>query len=445
MTLRNDYSGAFDPELKLTDFSRDFLSRLTHEFNLIGHLLDRVGQPLVALEYGEEGFVRSGIEEWQCASPIYSKRMQKLMNFEGNDVGTVFKNIQLEVGAPQQFLDFQFRLDSPEYGEFWLPFCGALNDLEKNGNDPNLTRAMCHDIEDPTFDATAAATNPYMVMRPIHRPPRINGDGGNGEGRYPVCRWQVFISDEAQPYANHPNLEVMRNTRLAGIELVQPEQWSDEGGWDDYSGPLDTLCQFEDFSQRALTLLAQENAVQALLLAHSYTLSLATHYGDDVARRFSERTWVGHAALAVERLQKNLDLGGNDIETMAKILQLHPHFHPRTYADIGIRITGANSLRISLRDCPALHETIAHTWFTQLSPEPHPAFDSLVAQVNPRARCHTVADPGDAAFAWDVIIDPANEEAAVPMELAIARTSSGVNFKLERRRLPVGVIARSQT
>ena len=33
-------------------------------------------------------------------------------------------------------------------------------------------KLMCHDIEDPTFDATAAATHPCMKMRPIHRPPR---------------------------------------------------------------------------------------------------------------------------------------------------------------------------------------------------------------------------------------------------------------------------------
>ncbi len=65
-----------------------------------------------------------------CASPVYSKRMQELMHFEGADVGTVFKNMQLEVGAPQQFMDFQFRLDSPDHGEFWLCHCGALLDVE---------------------------------------------------------------------------------------------------------------------------------------------------------------------------------------------------------------------------------------------------------------------------------------------------------------------------
>ena len=135
MKLRPDYSGPFDPDITLADFSREFLVRLGHEYLLIGHLLDRVGQPLVGMESGAAGFVRSGIEEWMGASPIYSKRMQRLMNFEGDDVGTVFKNLQLEVGSPQQFMDFQFRLDSPEYGEFWLCHCGALLDVEKAGGE----------------------------------------------------------------------------------------------------------------------------------------------------------------------------------------------------------------------------------------------------------------------------------------------------------------------
>lgn len=443
MTLRNDYSGAFDPTLQLADFSREFLARLMHEYNLIGHLLDRSGQPLVAIEYGEEGFVRSGIEEWQCASPIYSKRMQRLMKFEGSEVGTVFKNMQLEVGAPQQFLDFQFRLDSPEYGEFWLPFCGALHDLERNGDTGKLTKLMCHDIEDPTFDATAAATNPRMIVRPIHRPPRNDSPVGNGAGRYPVCRWKVMLSDEQQPYENHPNLAVLAESNIANIGLVTPQDRVEPGGWDDYAGAFDPHCQFEDFSQWALVQLLQENAVQATLLAHSYSLSQTTNYGDEVSERLTRGLFEGHAAVGVERLQKNIEhLDGEDIETIAKIIQLHPIFQPRTYMDIGIQILADDRLRLSVYDCPALHESISHAWFAQLSHDPHPALDAMVAQVNPRAYCVAVDDPGTATYAWDVVIDPRRTPAEVPLALQLARTSSGLAFKFEQRRLPVGLIAR---
>ena len=59
---------------------------------------------------------------------------------------------------------------------------------------------ICHHMEDPTFDATAAATNPKMVMRPIHRPPRVDGPNGSGAGRWPVCRWAVSIGEASFPW-----------------------------------------------------------------------------------------------------------------------------------------------------------------------------------------------------------------------------------------------------
>jgi hypothetical protein len=434
MSLRNDYSGAFDPDLTLADFSRSFLVRLGHEYLLIGHLLDRVGQPLVAIEHGVDGYVRSGIEEWMGASPIYSKRMQRLMNFEGDDVGTVFKNLQLEVGAPQQFMDFQFRLDSPDYGEFWLCHCGALLDVERAGSEHGV-KLMCHDIEDPTFDATAAATNPRMVMRPIHRPPRVDGSIGNGAGRWPHCRWTVSIGEQNQPYEQHPNLALVAESKLAGIAVDVPAADAEPGGWPDYSGPFDPGCQLADFSHRALVALCQEFAVQTHLLVRSYMLSQSNHYGEEAAQELGRRMWIGHAALGVERLQKHLGIVGDDIETLAKVFQLHLDFQPRSYVDFQIEITGERSARIQVGDCPALHEATPHSWFAQLEAGPHPAIEALARQVNPRASCRAVADPGEARFAWDVVIDPKAEPAPEPQELQLARLSGGMTFQFEQRRL----------
>ena len=433
MSLRNDYRGRFDPDLTLADFSRRFLVRLGHEYLLIGHMLDRVGQPLVGMEKGIDAYVRSAIEEWMGASPIYSLRMQRLLDFEGDEVGTVFKNIQLEIGAPQQFMDFQFRLDSPDYGEFWLAHCGALMDVEPHGEDG--VKLMCHDIEDPTFDATAAATNPKMIMRPIHRPPRVDSEGGSGEHRWPHCRWSVSIGDDNQDYEQHPHLAIVEDSLLASIGVDQPEIDGEPGGWADYSGPFDPGCQLADFSHRALVGLVQEFAVQTNLLMRSYMVSQEMNYGPEVAQDLARRMWTGHAAAAVERLQKYLGVEGDDIETIAKVFQLHPHFQPRTYTDVRIEVTGEQSARISMADCPALNEKDDHTWFSQLGAEPHPAVQALVRQVNPQATCHAVADPERVRFAWDVVIDPDAEPAPEPPELGFARMSQGMTFQFEQRRL----------
>ena len=171
-------------------------------------------------------------------------------------VSTVFKNLQLDIGAPHQFMDFQFRLDRPDYGEFWLPHCGALLDVEPFGE--KRVRLMCHDIEDPTFDATAAATNPRMKMRAIHRPPR------NPAGRIPHCRWSVSIDDESVPYTQHSNLPTVAASGLASIPIKLPDENAEPGGWADYSGPFDPGFQLEDLCQRALLAVVQEAAVHQI-------------------------------------------------------------------------------------------------------------------------------------------------------------------------------------
>ena len=129
-TLRDAYDGPFDPDLTLGDFSRQTLADLGREYLLLGHLSGTCASPLVMQGFGPEASTEISIEQWMGASPIYSKRMQRALGFEGTTVETAFKNLQIEVGAPPQFMDFQFRLDRPDYGEFWLAHCGALMDVE---------------------------------------------------------------------------------------------------------------------------------------------------------------------------------------------------------------------------------------------------------------------------------------------------------------------------
>ena len=62
----------------------------------------------------------------------------------------------------------------------------------------DYVRGMCHDIEDPTFDATALATNRKAQVRPIHRPPRTPAD------RHPHCAWTVIIDESYPEVAVHP-------------------------------------------------------------------------------------------------------------------------------------------------------------------------------------------------------------------------------------------------
>ncbi len=431
-SLLDDYSGPFDPEAGLSAFSRQALARLGREYLLNGHLQDRVGLPLVAKRFGGNAYVRFSIEEWMAASPLYSARMQKAMGFEGRDVATVFKNLQLDIGAPHQFMDFQFRLDGPDYGEFWLPHCGALLDVEPFGEE--RVKLMCHDIEDPTFDATAAATHPCMKMRPLHRPPRVPAD------REPHCRWSVAIDGESQPYEQHANLEIVGRSLLAGVELGidesddESDDEAESGGWSDYSGPFDPGFQLEDLSHRALQVVTQEFAVQSQLLARAFLLCVTQRLDEEAAAELGRAQWTGIGALTAERIIRAMKIEGDGIDAIAKVFQLHPCFQPRSYSAFAVEIVGPRAARLTLDDCPALREGDGHSWFAGLGEAPHPALDAIAGAVNPRARCRALPRPAGGGLAWEVEIDPAAEPQPVAPELQLARISRGASFEFEQRR-----------
>ena len=155
--LLDDYSGDFEPNFDLTRLSRKALAVLGREWLLHGHLQDRIGMPLILAGRSREEMERLAIVEWMGASPVYTRRMQRALGFAGTGVDTIFKGLQLDIGAPHQFMDFRYRIRDIDHGEFWLAHCGALMDVEPMGSE--FVHGMCHTIEDPTFDATAVATN----------------------------------------------------------------------------------------------------------------------------------------------------------------------------------------------------------------------------------------------------------------------------------------------
>ena len=162
--------------------------------------------------FGREEMARIAIDEWAAASPIYTRRMQRALGFapgvEGQgDVPTIFKGIQIDIGAPPQFMDFRYTVHDRWHGEFHLDHCGALMDVEPMGE--AYVRSMCHDIEDPTFDATAVATNPRAQVRPVHRPPRAPAD------RHPHCAWTVVIDESHPPVGGTPLLAENARSRAA--------------------------------------------------------------------------------------------------------------------------------------------------------------------------------------------------------------------------------------
>ncbi|MFV0493514.1 hypothetical protein [Mycobacterium sp.] len=397
--------------------TREQLAILVPELLLIGQLIDRSAMAWCIQHFGRETMVQIAIDEWAGASPIYTRRMQRALNFTGDDVITIFKGLQLDIGAPPQFMDFRYTVHDRWHGEFQLDHCGALLDVEPMGDD--YVRGMCHDIEDPTFDATALATNRRAQVRPIHRPPRTPAD------RQPHCAWTVIIDDSHPEVGFIPALDIVGRSRAAETELDPIDDT--EPGRSDYSGPLLCDVDFGAFSHSALVRIADEVCLQMHLLYLSFALAVDKHARGDTAKAtlIGTKGLIGLAGLAAERIHRALDLPGG-VEGAVGVLELHPLFNPAAYVSADFAAD-----RVHLHPSPAHRD---NAWPALVSPRSIEPLQAILTAVDPRLRVEVGGTPAD----WTAIVYETDTAAKEFPEVSVAKFSGGSTFVFRpRKSLPI--------
>ena len=398
--------------LQVGTLDRSTRAVLGREWMLHGHLQDRVGMALLLEIADRVAMQEVAITEWAAASPIYTRRVQRAFGISGNGVEAIFQALQLDVGAPHQFLDFRFTVHDAEHGEFFLAHCGALRDVEPMGE--AFVHSMCHAIEDPTFDATAGATNPLAQVRPLHRPPRIPAD------RMPHCAWRVDVVAGAAAVAPSPLEARLATSRLAQLPVPSYEDRGGDAGLGDLSGPFDPDFALEDLSGAAQQVALDEFAIQSHLLLRSFLLCVGERFGDDVAAGMLPRVVRGWCGLTAQRLRLALDLPG-DVAGVASLLALHPMLAPTAYTGALVELEDDRHVRLSF----GRGDDDTGTWLGH--PQRAALIESVVQAAVPETR---VVEDGDSVV---VVVDP--EAAPVPpaREVAIARISTGATFRFAAR------------
>ncbi len=407
------------PSSRFAQLTRDELAILVPELLLIGHMIDRSGMAWCIQEFGREEMVQIAIEEWAGASPIYTKRMQRALHYEGVDVPTIFKGLQLDIGAPPQFMDFRYTVHDRWHGDFHLDHCGALLDVEPMGDD--YVFGMCHTIEDPTFDATAVATNPRAQMRPIHRPPRVPSD------RHPHCAWTVIIDESYPPAQSIPALDIVGRSQAAtwGLEPIDPT----DNGQSDYSGPLLSDLDFGAFSHSALVRMADEVCLQMHLLYLSFAVAVrARARSDEQTAAVGTRQLTGLAGLGAERIHRALSLPSG-VEGVVGVLALHPLLNPLGY--VRAEITPRSVV---------VHSSPAHqdgAWISLCSPESVQPLQAIATAVDPHIEVRVTGETTE----WTAELVESAEAATEFSEVSVAKFSGGSTFQFQpRRSLPLTAV-----
>ncbi|NYI77460.1 hypothetical protein [Nocardioides panzhihuensis] len=410
---------------RYAELTREELAETVRELLLIGQLIDRSGMAWCISAFGREEMLRIAIVEWASASPIYTRRMQTALGYAPEvpgrgDVQTIFKGLQLDIGAPPQFMDFRYTVHDAHHGEFHLDHCGALMDVEPMGEE--YVRGMCHDIEDPTFDATAIATHPRAQVRPVHRPPRTPA------GRTPHCRWTVVIDDAHPEAVAVPELALNERSRAASLELT-PIDPADDGAAD-YAGPLVSDLDLAAFSHSALVRIADEVCLQMALLDRGFTLALEPRVtSTDQLVEIRRKQLVGVAGIAGARLARALSLPA-DTRGALRLLALHPMLNPAAYVSVEM---DADALVV--RPSPADEDG---AWVSLIGPEWFVPLQAAVHALDPHldVEVRSLGDTGEDGWRAEVVRRP--EPVPEASEVTVVRFSTGADFAFEpRRSLPI--------
>jgi len=376
---------------------------------LAGMIVTRALLPQVVLETGDlDAMNEVAIDEWMGASPVYTRRMRQLMGIEGDRVDAIMKALQLDVGFVHQYMHVGYRILDDDHAEFWLEHCGALLDTEPHGEERVV--GMCHTIEDPTFDATALATNPRARIRPIHRPPRRPAD------RHPHCHWTIAIEDDNDPVGAVPLTDAVAALALADVPNTIATDL-EPGGRRDYAGAFDPTFQLSDLSQGTLAAVSREFQAQAHLLMCSSELTLRDRVGADTAHRMLGDAWAGAGWIASERLRR-VRPAASPLDALADTFALQPMLPPGFGRDVAVR---DDALQVTLR-----------AQVDGLLAADHPGWCGLLAEGDPRgvaAMAHGVdrhAQVSELEVAGDevrfaVTVDPDGAPAAEPDAAALVR------------------------
>ena len=396
----------------LDELERGDLVAIAHEYMLLGMLVNRGLLPQVVLQTG--GFDEMNdvaIDLWMGASPVYTRRMRRLMGIEGDDIAAIMRALQLDVGFVHEYMSVAYKVIDDSHGEFWLNHCGALLDAEPFGEDRVF--GMCHTIEDPTFDATAYATNPRARIRPIHRPPRTLDD------RHPHCHWSIVIDPDNDPVGPAVLTERVAELPLASVQNVRVDEAAPDG-MVDYRGAFDPDFRLTALSSAALAAVAREFQVQSHLLVSAAELALAARFDPDVVRAMLAKHWVGVAWLTSERLADRLGVRDGGAGGVAAVLALQPDLPPGFEREVQV-------------DGDRVRLTLTPTVAGLLDPE-HPGspgllaraertgFEAMAQGVDRRARLGKVEADGERVVAeWRVEVG--TELAPEPDEVALIRMS----------------------
>ncbi|MEJ5256140.1 MAG: hypothetical protein WHS89_12395 [Acidimicrobiales bacterium] len=211
---------------------------------------------------------------------------------------------------------------------------------------------------------------------------------------------------------------------------------------DDYSGPFDPDFRYEDLSKEALVRLVREYALIVQLLDRAVFTAIGMRYGQQAVQEIAIDEWRGASPIYGERLRRILNIEGDDVEAIFKVLQVDPGF-AQHYMDVRYEVVDERHGFFELASCGALLDVEPYGPRAVTSMCHHiedGTFDYTAQAVNPKARIRPVhrppRDPADQVphCRWEVVIDDDTETLPEPEVTRIVRSTTAATYEFPPMR-----------
>lgn len=219
----DDYSGPFEPDLRLSDFSKEALMKLVEVGGEIYGSVNRQWYLQAVERFGQEVADEMHHAVWFAdggAGDHENFTISRLMGFEGEDEMTTPLKVWQCLPAMSTRMTLTFEQVGEDEWTMFTPQCAVPERGEEGG--PELMEYMvekiCAHLELYGFRHGAARWNPKIRIDPERLPPRASADE-------PHCRWRISLQEEPVDYAADPGSYVHEHglERETDVEIVNHE------------------------------------------------------------------------------------------------------------------------------------------------------------------------------------------------------------------------------
>jgi hypothetical protein len=219
----DDYSGPFEPDLRIQDFSKQALIKLVEVGGEIYGAVNRQWYAKVAERFGQKVADELHHEVWFAdggAGDHENYTISRLMGFAGEDEVTTPMKVWQCLPAMSTRMTLTFEEVAPGEWTMFTPQCTVPEAGEAGGPAvmDYMVNKICAHLELFGFRHGAARWNPNIRIDPLKLPPRATPDE-------PHCRWSITKQDQPVDYAADPGDYVAEHGlgRVTDIQLVNYE------------------------------------------------------------------------------------------------------------------------------------------------------------------------------------------------------------------------------